>query len=170
MRRKRQPRLISIGEILFAAMKRRGMGAKIEENFLRKLWPQAVGDQIASKTQPDCFKNGILFVRTVSSVWVQQLHFMKREVLEKLNQLSGKQLVREIHFHVGYQLHEEKEREKHNILSAPTKFLKKRDREMIAQCTETLADRELAEILKRVMQLEISRRRQREQRKVREIS
>ncbi|HON58336.1 MAG TPA: DUF721 domain-containing protein [Smithella sp.] len=170
MRRKKQPQLIAIGDILFAAMKRKGMAERMEENLLRKLWSQAVGDQIASKTQPDCFKNGILFVRTVSSVWVQQLHFMKQEVLEKLNQLSGKQLVREIRFHVGYQLHEEKEREKHGILSVPMKGLKKRDREIIAQCTETLADRELAEILKRVMQLEISRRRQREQRKVREIS
>lgn len=168
MRRKRQPQLIAIGEILSAAMKRRGLGARLEENSLRKIWPDAVGEQIASKTQPDCFKNGILFVRTVSSVWVQQLHFMKHEVIEKLNQLSGKPLVREIRFHVGYQLHEEKE--KQNVLSASTKFLKKRDREMITQCTEALADRELAEILRRVMQLEISRRRQEEQRKVRGIS
>ena len=44
--------------------------------------------------------------------------------------------------------------------------LKKRDKEMIAACTDALADQELAGILKRVMQLEISRRRQRENEKV----
>ena len=37
---------------------------------------------------------------------------------------------------------------------------------MIAQCTDALADHELAAILKRVMQVEISRRRQRENEKV----
>ena len=37
---------------------------------------------------------------------------------------------------------------------------------MIARCTDALADHELAAILKRVMQTEISRRRQRETRKV----
>jgi len=36
---------------------------------------------------------------------------------------------------------------------------------MIAQCTENLADRELANILQRVMQLEISFRRRMEQEK-----
>ena len=37
---------------------------------------------------------------------------------------------------------------------------------MIAECTAALADRELADIFKRVMQVEISRRRQRENEKV----
>jgi predicted nucleic acid-binding Zn ribbon protein len=160
MKRKRQPQLISVGEILFAAMKRKGMGARIEGHRLCKLWPQAVGDQIASKTQPDCFKNGILFVRTVSSVWVQQLHFMKDEIMDKLNALSERPLIKDIRFHVGYRLAEEKAQQ---TLSAQTKYLKKRDKEMIAQCTDNLVDRELAEILKRVMQLEISRRRKEQQ-------
>jgi hypothetical protein len=38
---------------------------------------------------------------------------------------------------------------------------------MIAECTGNLADQELAAVLKRVMQIEISRRRQRETEKVR---
>ena len=43
--------------------------------------------------------------------------------------------------------------------------LKKRDRNMIAECTEALTDQELAAVLKRIMKLEISRRRQWESRK-----
>jgi len=55
---------------------------------------------------------------------------------------------------------------KKNIIPLPRgKHFKKRDREMIAQCTENLADRELANILQRVMQLEISFRRRMEQEK-----
>lgn len=163
-RRKKQAQLQSIGEVLFSVLKKRGMTSKIEENALVKLWPMAVGPQIASKTKPDCFRNGTLFVKTISSVWVQQLHFIKEEIREKLNQLSGKSAIKEIRFLVGHSLVQEKEEE--NISLTKKSMLKKRDREMIAQCTDTLADQELAAILKRVMQIEISRRRQRETRKV----
>jgi len=73
MRRKHsQTRLQPVGEILFAALKDKGLGAKLEENALMKLWPKAVGSQIAAQTQPDSFRAGTLFVKTTSSVWVQQ--------------------------------------------------------------------------------------------------
>jgi predicted nucleic acid-binding Zn ribbon protein len=164
-RRKKQTQLQSIGEVLFSVLKKRGMTSKIEENTLVKFWPKAVGPQIASKTKPDCLRNGTLFVKTISSVWVQQLHFIKEEIRDKLNQLSGKYAVNEIRFLVGHTLAKEKEEE--NISVAKITMLKKRDKEMISQCTDALADQELAAILKRVMQTEMSRRRQRENEKVR---
>jgi predicted nucleic acid-binding Zn ribbon protein len=162
-RRKQQAQLQSIGEVLFLILKRKGMTSKLEENTLRKLWPIAVGSQIASQTQPDSFRNGTLFVKTVSSVWVQQLHFIKEEILDKLNQLSGKTTVKEIRFIVGHKLVAEKGEEIKNQAKRIT--LKKRDKEMIAECTEALADSELADVLKRVMRAEISRRRQMENEK-----
>ena len=140
------------------------MTSKIEENALLKLWPKAVGPQIASKTQPDCLRNGTLFVKTISSVWVQQLHFIKEEIRSKLNELSGKSAIKEIRFLVGYTLVQEKAKE--NVFLTKKTILKKRDKEMMAECTAALADRELADIFKRVMQVEISRRRQRENEKV----
>jgi len=163
-RRKKQAQLQSIGDVLFLILKKRGMTSKIEENALLKLWPKAVGPQIASQTQPDSLRNGTLFVKTVSSVWVQQLHFMKGEIRSKLNELAGKPLIKEIRFLVGHTLVREKEQEQ--VSQAKKTVLKKRDREIIAECTDVLADRELAAVLKRVMQLEISRRRQRENEKV----
>ena len=154
----------SIGEVLFSILKKRGMTSKLEENALVKLWPKSVGPQIASKTQPDCLRNGTLFVKTISSVWVQQLHFVKEEIRGKLNELAGKSAIKEIRFLVGHTLVQEKAEE--NASLTKKTVLKKRDKEMIAECTAALADRELAAILKRVMQVEITRRRQRENEKV----
>lgn len=162
-RRKHQAQLQSIGEVLFSILKKRGMTSKIEENALRKLWPKAVGPQISSKTKPDSLRNGTLFVKTVSSVWVQQLHFIKEEIRGKLNELYGKPVIKEIRFVVGHTLAQEKKED--NVSLTKKAVLKKRDKEMITQCTSALADSELAEILKRVMQVEISRRRQRENEK-----
>jgi predicted nucleic acid-binding Zn ribbon protein len=156
-KKKTQSRLQSIGEILFSSFKGKGVAAKIEENSLMKLWPKAVGQQIVLQTQPDCLKNGTLFVKTTSSVWVQQLHFMKEEILQKLNELAGKIAVKDIRFSVGHKLAETMTGA--NILTAKKSLLKERDKKMIAECTASLADRELAIIFKRVMQAEINRRR-----------
>jgi hypothetical protein len=164
-KKKQQAQLLPIGEVLFSVLKRKGMTSKIEENALLKFWPKAVGPQIASKTQPDCLRNGTLFVKTVSSVWVQQLHFIKGEILDKLNQLSGKSAIKEIRFLVGHTLAGKIDEK--DISLAKKTVLKKRDKEMIAQCTEALSDPELADVLKRVMRAEISRRRQMENGKVR---
>ncbi len=142
---------------MFSSFKGKGVAAKIEENSLIKLWPKAVGQQIVLQTQPDCFKNGTLFVKTISSVWVQQLHFIKEEILEKFNELAGKIAVKDIRFLVGHKLAQT--RTEANILAAKKSLLKERDKKMIAECTAALADRELAVIFKRVMQVEINRRR-----------
>jgi len=165
MRRKKQNKLQSIGEVLSSVLKKKGMNSKIEENALLKLWPKAVGSQITSKTHPDRFRGGTLFIKTVSSVWVQQLHFMKEEIRNKLNELAGRNTVKEIRFAVGYtpiQFETAK-----NISLTRKNVLKERDKKMIAECTADIADRELATIFERVMQLEISRRRQMENEKVR---
>ena len=116
------------------------MTSRLEENALMKLWPKAVGPQIASKTQPDCLRNGTLFVKTISSVRVQQLHFIKEEIRSKLNELSGKSAIKEIRFLVGHTLVQEKAKD--DVSSTKKTMLKKRDKEMIAECTAALADSE----------------------------
>ena len=153
-------RLHHISEILLSLLKKRGLASKIEENALLQLWPKVVGPQIIMHTKADAVRNGILFVKTISSVWVQQLHFMKEEIRQKLNQLAGKNVVKDIRFSVGHKLAQTKSED--NTSLTKELFLKERDKKMIADCTAKMADRELAVIFKRVMQVEINRRRQRE--------
>lgn len=152
-----QKRLQSIGDILFSVLKRRGLGTKLEENKLFKLWPQAVGTKIAAQTKPESLRAGTLFVRTTSSVWVQQLHFMKEDIRRSINELAGKTPVQDIHFTVGYS--PEHSASPNFTQEAGKHVLKERDKKMIDECTAKLADRELADILKRVMRKEIIRRR-----------
>ncbi len=166
MRKKNhQIKLHHISEILLSLLKKRGMASKIEENALLRLWPKAVGPQIILHTKADAVRNGILFVKTISSVWVQQLYFMKEEIRQKLNQLAGKNIINDIRFSVGHKLAQKKTNDDTSLTKEL--FLKERDKKMIADCTAKFADRELAVIFKRVMQVEINRRRQRENEQVR---
>ncbi len=158
-------RLQPIGEILRTSLKKRGMAVRLEENTFVKLWPKAVGEKIAHQTQPDGWRAGTLFIKTTSSVWVQQLHFMKEDIRQKVNELAGKELVKDIHFTVGYK--PASSRTGRHLPDSKEIHLKDRDTRMITECTRSINDPELATIIKRVMKLEIGRRRQLENRRSR---
>jgi hypothetical protein len=152
-----------LGDILFAILKKRGLASKIEENKILKLWPMAVGDKINLQTKADAFRNGTLFVKTTSSIWVQQLHFIKEEIIYKLNEIAGKIILKDIRFSVGHTLPNEKKQDD----SDENYFLNERDKKMIDNCANSLADQELANIFQRVMEGEINRRRRLEAQKAR---
>lgn len=66
-----------------------------------QLWDEVVGSVVAENAQPEAFKGTLLLVRVASSPWAQQLQFMKKDIIDKVNRALGKELVREIRFKVG---------------------------------------------------------------------
>ena len=62
------------------------------------LWPKAVGPQAAAATEPEAVRDGVLFVRTKSSVWSQELVFLKGDILAKLNRLLGGNIITDLRF------------------------------------------------------------------------
>jgi len=65
------------------------------------IWDHAVGATIAENTWPAAFKGRLLLVHVSSSVWVHQLQFMKRELIEKINAACQERLVEDITFKIG---------------------------------------------------------------------
>ena len=65
------------------------------------LWDSAVGEMIAENAQPAAIKDKLLIVHATSSSWVQQLQFLKKDIIKKLNAAYGKELVEEIKFKIG---------------------------------------------------------------------
>ena len=66
-----------------------------------ELWQTSVGEAIAKEAKPGAFKDGILIVHVSSSVWMQQLNFLKRDIITKLNVVLKCEMVREIKFKIG---------------------------------------------------------------------
>ena len=66
-----------------------------------QLWDDVVGRAIAENARPAAFKGNLLLVHVTSSPWVHQLHFLKKEITEKLNAAMGQDLVRDIKFKIG---------------------------------------------------------------------
>jgi len=74
---------------------------RMEQVLLYRLWQDAVGDAVARNACPVLVRGGVLHVNVTSSVWVQQLHFLRDMLLEKINAgLSGVK-INDIRFKVG---------------------------------------------------------------------
>ncbi|MFH1079933.1 MAG: DUF721 domain-containing protein [Pseudomonadota bacterium] len=162
-RRYKSARLQRIDDILEKTLKKYHLPLKTEDRRLRDVWLRAVGSRIAAQTKPDCIKKAVLFVKVANSVWIQQLHFMKQEIIEKFNDLHQTEPLKDIFFAVG------------EIAAAAVKTdqvysadempaLEARDKKMIEKSLSAIADEELRNILKRAMTKEVIRRRMMEKR------
>lgn len=77
------------------------LGKRLRESAIWRVWDQAVGQPIASKARPAAFREGTLTVVVTSAPWMQQLGFLKRQILEAVNGALGEELVIEIYLKAG---------------------------------------------------------------------
>jgi hypothetical protein len=78
-----------------------GIDAPIKNYSLFGAWKEIVGETIALQTQPRSLRNQILFVDVSHSTWIQQLQFLKPQLLEKLNAFLGEPPIQDIRFKLG---------------------------------------------------------------------
>jgi predicted nucleic acid-binding Zn ribbon protein len=81
-----QKRFARVGDILPTVLKSIGLDRKLREREILSIWPDAVGVDIAARTQAVKVDRGVLYVRVEHSAWIQELHFMEKEFLRKLRQ------------------------------------------------------------------------------------
>jgi len=98
---KKEPSIEKIGAVLDKSLKRLELSPRLDEYGVWPVWNDVVGNPIARNAQPEKIRNGTLFVKVSSPVWMQQLQFMKELITEKLNQRLGAAVVKNIFFIVG---------------------------------------------------------------------
>jgi len=98
---RKDPQVERLGEVLNKSLKRLELAPRLDEYGVWPVWNDVVGNPIARNAQPEKIRNGTLFVKVTSSVWMQQLQFMKELIAEKLNQRLGTPVVKNMFFLVG---------------------------------------------------------------------
>jgi len=99
---KKLPPIESVGAVLEQSLKRLDLAPRLDEYGVWPIWREVVGRTIARNAQPEKIRNGTLFVKVSSPVWMQELQFMKEMIAEKLNQrLQNNAVVKNIFFMVG---------------------------------------------------------------------
>ncbi|WP_226377820.1 DUF721 domain-containing protein [Citrifermentans bremense] len=74
---------------------------RLKEGRIWLVWDEAVGSRIASHAQPSSFRAGALTISVDSSPWLQQLNYLKKELIGKVNDALEEELVTELQFKGG---------------------------------------------------------------------
>lgn len=93
-----QKKFARIGDILPSVLRSIGLDRRLKEHEILAIWPRVVGAEIAARSQPVRVENGVLYVRVDHSAWMQELHFMEREILAKLKESAPDVVIERIRF------------------------------------------------------------------------
>ena len=75
-----------------------GLSDQLAEYRAVTLWSKVAGEQISKHTQAEWIDKGELIVRVDSHVWIQELTFLKPEIIKRLNADLGNEIVKDIRF------------------------------------------------------------------------
>ena len=90
-----------LGDLLQQSLRRLELAPQLEAYGIWPVWNDVVGEPVARNAQPEKIRNGTLFVKVSSPVWMQQLQYMKDLIAEKLNQRLRAEVVKNIFFFIG---------------------------------------------------------------------
>jgi predicted nucleic acid-binding Zn ribbon protein len=88
----------SIGGILQNLLKNLGLEKRINEQKLILNWEKIVGNNIAEKTKAFKIEGKKLFVKVESPSWRNELFYLKKEIIEKLNEFAKQEVIKDIIF------------------------------------------------------------------------
>lgn len=73
-----------------------GIDKKVKEYQALAMWPHIVGKRIAEKARPLGIQKGKLFLSVENASWRNELTFLKKDIIDKINRSVGTKVVREI--------------------------------------------------------------------------
>lgn len=88
----------SIGDVLRQTLERQGMSNRLLEVKAIALWPQIVGDEIASLTARPSVTNGVMTVHVHTAPLRQELNMSRSGLIRIINDLLGKEVITQLFF------------------------------------------------------------------------
>ncbi len=150
--RKNNKKPMSLGDVLESFLSRSGLKRRIQEQKILDLWERVVGKAVAERTEPIRVQNRVLQVKVDSSVWMQQLQFMKGLIIQKFQQQLRGNFLQDLRFFIGElkPAAEGKSEEEGQGMKSPDGVVKEEERRWIEKEVEGVRDPEMREILLRV--------------------
>ena len=79
-------------------LKKLGIENAVSQNKALSIWNEVVGKNVAKNTEPNRVEHGVIIVKVSSPTWRQELYFQKKEIIQKINNTIGKNVIRDIRF------------------------------------------------------------------------
>jgi len=86
----------TIADALKSLIKSLGIEDQVQKNQILMLWPSVVGKKVAEVSQAKKVEHNILFVKVTHDSWRQELLFLKKNIIDKLNKKVGKEIIKDI--------------------------------------------------------------------------
>ncbi|MCP4649682.1 MAG: DUF721 domain-containing protein [PVC group bacterium] len=96
---KRKPVLIK--DVLDRFLKEYKPKKESVKNKILNKWPEIVSQDAAAYSNPALIKNKILLVNVSNSAWLHHLTFTKYQILEKIQDIAGKDKIIDLRFKIG---------------------------------------------------------------------
>lgn len=90
-----------ISGILVKLMKQYGLEGKMLEYTIADKWEQIAGNIIAAHSRPDGIRYRKLYIIVDSNAWIQELSFYKTDLVTRVNNYFGKQIINDVFFKIG---------------------------------------------------------------------
>jgi predicted nucleic acid-binding Zn ribbon protein len=100
-KRKKMPRPLAVANLLDGIFAGHPLEGRLREGRIWQVWDTVVGKGVAAKAQPVGFRDGTLTVVVSSAPWMQQLTFLKKGIIDKLNEKLGDDLVHDLYLKAG---------------------------------------------------------------------
>ena len=91
----------AVSDLLGAVLRGTPAEKRLDEGRIWLVWEQAVGNRIASHAVPAAFRDGTLTLTVDSAPWMQQLNYLKQELITKVNGELREEMVKEIYMKAG---------------------------------------------------------------------
>ncbi|HUU50049.1 MAG TPA: DUF721 domain-containing protein [Nitrospinota bacterium] len=91
---------VKIGTVLKKSLKKFRLEKGIKQCRILDIWDKVVGEQIAAVTRPGYIKGKTLYIFVRDSIWLQELKFLERMIIEKLNNKVGGKIIENIYFKI----------------------------------------------------------------------
>jgi len=138
-----------IQNLLQAALTGKSAHGLFADFQLWNRWDEIAGHMIAKNAQPEKWRNGTLTIRVKNSSWVQELGFMKQDLLEKIRKACPQLQITEIRFEVGRLYPKRKlQKPRKRVLD---KELNAEELEFIQQACNEVDDEELRTTIEQAM-------------------
>jgi hypothetical protein len=75
-----------LGSALGAFLRERHLATPLQIFRVRAVWPSVVGPQVAARSEPLSLRRALLTVAVADSAWLQELSFLRGELLTRLRE------------------------------------------------------------------------------------
>ncbi|MFZ5573488.1 MAG: DUF721 domain-containing protein [Thermodesulfobacteriota bacterium] len=101
MERKSNQEFHPIGQLIGDIMRNCRQSKDIRLMNIWNIWDGAVGAAIAENAQPAAFKGKLLLVHVTDSPMLQQIRFVKEDIIRQVNAALGDPMIQDIRFKIG---------------------------------------------------------------------